>query len=180
VTGARPIVPTWTRNAQIGRFTCFMPDLSLRTWFPGERIVIGKYCSIADQVVICTGGHHRTDLPALFAFDPYRTYRGTRNTTIGNDVWIGARSLIMGGVSIGDGAVVASGSVVVSDVPAFAIVAGNPATLIRYRFSDEIVKRLLRIAWWDWPDADTWGNVEWFYRPIQEFVDHFDPDGGDR
>ena len=87
--------------------------------------------------------------------------------------------LAMGGVSIGDGAVVASGSVVVSDVPAFAIVAGNPATLIRYRFSDEIVKRLLRIAWWDWPDADTWGNIEWFYRPIHEFVAHFDPDGGD-
>jgi virginiamycin A acetyltransferase len=181
VTPIPRLVPTWARNAQIGRFTCFMPDLSLRTWLPHERIIIGKYCSIADRVVVCTGGHHRTDLAALFAFDPDRTYRGTKNTIIGNDVWIGSGAMLMGGVSIGDGAVIASGSVVVSDVPAFAIVAGNPATLVRYRFSEDTVGRLLRIAWWDWSDAKVWGNLEWFYRPINEFVEHFDPpkDGAD-
>jgi acetyltransferase-like isoleucine patch superfamily enzyme len=172
-----PPVPSWTRNAEIGRFTCFMPDLSLRTWLPGEKIVIGKFCSIADRVIICTGGHHRTDLAALFTFDVDRTYRGTPNTTIANDVWIGSGALIMGGVSIGDGAVIAAGSVVVADVEPFAIVAGNPATLLRYRFSADIVSRLRRIAWWNWPDAEIFGNVDWFYRPVEEFVEHFDPQG---
>jgi acetyltransferase-like isoleucine patch superfamily enzyme len=77
-------VPFPTYNAQIGRFTSFGPYLVLRTWIPGEKIIIGKYCSIADGVTICTGGMHRTDLAALFAFDPARAYRGTKNTTIGN------------------------------------------------------------------------------------------------
>src|SRR5260370_17655173 len=76
-TRVRRIVSSWTHNAEIGRFTCFMPDLSLRTWLPGEKIIIGKYCSIADRVIICTGGHHRTDLPAPHPFDVHPTYPGT-------------------------------------------------------------------------------------------------------
>jgi acetyltransferase-like isoleucine patch superfamily enzyme len=172
-------VPISTHNAHIGRCTIFSPDLVLRTWIPGEKIIIGKYCSIADRVTICTGGMHRTELAALFAFDFARAYRGTKNTTIGNDVWIGSGALIMGGASVGDGAVVASGSVVFSDVPPFAIVAGNPAAVVRYRFSQPIVQRLLRIAWWHWPNVKLFANVEWFFQPITEFVEHFDPHGGD-
>ena len=171
-------LPISTYNAQIGRFTYFSPDLVLRTWVAGEKIIIGNYCSIADRVTICTGGMHRTDLAALFAFVAGRTYRGTKNTTIGNDVWIGSGALIMGGASVGDGAVVASGSAVFSDVPPFAIVAGNPAAIVRYRFSPPTVERLLRIAWWYWPNVKLFSNIEWFYRPITEFVEHFDPDGG--
>jgi virginiamycin A acetyltransferase len=72
------------------------------------------------------------------------------DTMVGNDVWIGYDSMIMPGVTIGDGAIVATRSVVVSDVPPYAIVGGNPAKVIRRRFSDDTISALLDIAWWDW------------------------------
>jgi virginiamycin A acetyltransferase len=73
------------------------------------------------------------------------------DTVVGNDVWIGYDALIMPGVKIGDGAVVAAKSVVVSDVPPYTIVGGNPARVIKERFADDIVQALLVIAWWNWP-----------------------------
>jgi virginiamycin A acetyltransferase len=167
--------PILTDSVQVGKYTYFAHDFSLLTWFPGERIIIGNYCSIAAGVVICTGGMRRTDTAALYPFDIARAYRTTNNTTIGNDVWIGYGAMIVKGAQVGDGAIVASGSVVFSDVPPFAIVAGNPAQVMRYRFSKRVVERLVRIAWWNWPDAKVSANVDWFYRPIEEFVKHFDP-----
>jgi len=106
-----------------------------------------------------------------------RTYRTSRNTTIGNDVWIGFRSTVLGGAQIGDGAVVAAGSVVFSDVPPFAVVAGNPAQVVRYRFSRKTAERLQRIAWWNWPEEKVRENLEWFYKPVAEFVERFDSGG---
>ena len=73
------------------------------------------------------------------------------DTVVGNDVWLGHRALVMPGVTIGDGAIVAAASVVVSDIPPYAIAGGNPARVIRRRYGDEDVERLLRAAWWDWP-----------------------------
>ncbi|WP_246468402.1 CatB-related O-acetyltransferase [Streptosporangium album] len=72
-------------------------------------------------------------------------------TVVGNDVWFGYRAMVMPGVRIGDGAITASGSVVVDDIPDYGIVGGNPARLIRRRYSDEDIIRLLALAWWDWP-----------------------------
>jgi acetyltransferase-like isoleucine patch superfamily enzyme len=164
-----------TENFTIGKHTYFNPDIQLRTWMPGEKIIIGKYCSIADRVVIFTGGMRRTDTAALYPFDAQRAYKSTENTTIGNDVWIGSGVNILGGVQVGDGAILASQAVVFDDVPAFAVAAGNPARVIRYRFSKSMVERLQRIAWWDWPDEKVQANLTWFYKPIQEFADHFDP-----
>jgi acetyltransferase-like isoleucine patch superfamily enzyme len=104
-------------------------------------------------------------------------YQQGRNTTIGNDVWLGFRSMVLGGARVGDGAVIAAGSVVFQDVPPYAIVAGNPAQVIRYRFSKLVIERLLRIAWWNWPDEKVRDNIEWFLKPVREFVDRFDPQG---
>jgi acetyltransferase-like isoleucine patch superfamily enzyme len=168
-------VPISTATYEIGEFTYFSPDLSLMTWISGERIIIGKYCSIGEHVAITTGGMRRTDLPALFPFDFETVYRSTANTTLGNDVWVGAHAIIGNGAQIGDGAVVASGAVVFSDVPPFAVVAGNPAQVVRYRFSKLVVDRLIRIAWWHWPVEAVFANRGWFLRPIEEFVEHFDP-----
>ena len=75
------------------------------------------------------------------------------DVVIGNDVWIGYRAIILSGVTIGDGAVIAAGAVVTKDVPAYGIVGGNPAKLIKKRFDDETIPRLLKIAWWNWDDA---------------------------
>lgn len=169
-------LPISTPSFDIGEFTYFSPDLTLKTWIDGERITIGRFCSIGERVYIATGGNRRTDLAALFPFDT-STYRTTANTRIGNDVWIGSHAIILGGVIVGHGAVIGSGAVVFSDVPPFAIVAGNPAKVVRYRFSEPIVARLLKVAWWDWPLEKITLNRPWFYRPIEEFVRQFDPEG---
>ena len=84
-------------------------------------------------------------------------------THIGNDVWVGAKATIMDGVTIGDGAIVAAGSVVVKDVPPYAIVGGAPAKVIRYRYSEEMIKRLLEIKWWNLPDEELTKVVELFH-----------------
>ena len=78
---------------------------------------------------------------------------------IGNDVWIGYGATILSGVSIGDGAAIGACSLVVKDVPPYAIVAGNPAQVIRYRFDEETIHKLLKIRWWDWPDQRVRENI---------------------
>lgn len=95
--------------------------------------------------------------------------------TIGSDVWIGYRSTIVGSVTVGDGAVIGAGSVVTQDVPPYAIVAGNRAEVVRRRFPDDVVDALLRIRWWEWPIEEIVANHRWFLRPIEAFVERFDP-----
>jgi acetyltransferase-like isoleucine patch superfamily enzyme len=168
---------------QVGRGTYFHMPPRVINYIDGETIVVGKYCSIAQEVTICVGGGHRTDTASTYPHDhflfgqpnPTRSYRTTRNTVIANDVWIGFQALISGGVTIGNGAVVGTRAVVFSDVPPYAVVMGNPATVVRYRFSQQTVLRLQRIAWWDWPEEEIRDNVDWFFKPIGEFVEHFDP-----
>jgi virginiamycin A acetyltransferase len=171
----------------VGRYTYYDPnDIRFLTYVADERIVVGQFCSLASGTLICAGGHHATDTVSTWPFDnfflgrenPTRTYRSSRPTVLGNDVWTGCRAHIMPGVHVGNGAVVAAHAVVFSDVPDYAIVAGNPARVVRYRFSSAVVQRLLRIAWWDWPEEKIRANLEWFYRPVTEFVEQFDPAGG--
>lgn len=131
--------------------------------FIGDRLVIGKFCAIGhDTKFIMNGANHKL---AGFSTYPFQIFRGgwesvmpqpgdlpyKGDTVIGNDVWIGHGSTIMPGVKIGNGAIVASCSVVVSDVPAYTIVGGNPARPIRQRFAPEVVSELEAIAWWEWP-----------------------------
>ena len=159
---------------EVGRRTYWARDVLLKTFLPGERIVIGSFCSIAERVVILAGGNRRTDTAALFPLDVGRAYRGTGITRIGNDVWIGTGATILGGREVGHGAIVAAGAVVASDVPPFALAAGNPARVVRHRFAPEVAERLLRIAWWDWPDETIAANIDAFYGPIEAFVERFD------
>ncbi len=128
-----------------------------------ERLVIGKFCALGEGVrFIMNGANHRMDGPSTFPFpimggswsdhfDLISGLPGRGDTVVGHDVWFGYRSTVMPGVRIGHGAVIASGSVVVDDVPDYGIVGGNPAKLIRRRFGDEDIARLLELAWWDWP-----------------------------
>ncbi len=90
--------------------------------------------------------------------------------TIGHDVWVGARANILSGVTIGNGAVVACGAVVTKDVPAYAIVGGNPAQVIRFRFTEDQIKSLLEINWWDWPEDRILQFEPYFYGPIDIFI----------
>jgi virginiamycin A acetyltransferase len=128
-----------------------------------DRLVIGKYCALGEGTTfIMNGANHRMDGLSTFPFpimgEPWSEHfdlltglpsRG--DTVVGNDVWFGYRTMVMPGVRIGHGAVIASGAVVVDDVPDYGIVGGNPARLIRARYSPTDVERLLDLAWWDWP-----------------------------
>ena len=129
-----------------------------------ERLIIGRYCAIASGVRFLLPGANHADLgPSTFPFGIFGSpwaettmdlVMGAPNrgdTVIGNDVWLGYRALVLPGVTVGHGAVVAAASVVTADVEPYAIVAGNPARVVRRRFDEENVARLLRAAWWDWP-----------------------------
>ena len=140
---------------------------------------IGKYCSIASGVGLLTATHPTRDFvstsPVLHSVDKqcgtsfvsenlFDQHLSINNYSliIGNDVWIGASALFIGGHSIGDGAIIAAGSVVTKDVPPYAIVGGNPARIIRYRFSPEDIDFLLSDKWWDKP-------VSWIKKNAHSF-----------
>lgn len=125
-------------------------------------LTIGSYCSFASNVQIFLGGGHRTDWITTYPFPAfhlsashiqnYSTSKG--NVTIGNDVWLCGNCIILSGVTIGDGAVIANGAIVTKSVPPYAIVGGNPAKLIRWRFDEKTREALLETAWWDWPEQE--------------------------
>jgi virginiamycin A acetyltransferase len=128
--------------------------------FIGDRLIIGRFCSLAAECrFIMNGGNHPTDLISTYPFSIFgggwevaapESWPHFGDTVVGNDVWTGYGVTVMPGVSIGDGAIVATSSVVTKDVPPYAVVGGNPAKVIRYRFSETDIQRLLRIAWWNW------------------------------
>lgn len=126
-------------------------------WDEGATLHIGAYCSIALNVQILLGGHHHSDWLTTYPFStmvagdiPSCSFsRG--DVVIGNDVWLCSNSIVLSGVTIGDGAIVSAGAVVTRDVEPYAIVAGNPAQRVRWRFDDSTRAALSRIAWWTWP-----------------------------
>jgi acetyltransferase-like isoleucine patch superfamily enzyme len=137
------------------------------SWAEGTSLRIGKYCSISTHVIIFLGSEHRTDwvstYPFPFLWKEARSIKGhpfsKGDVTIGNDVTIGYNVTILSGVSIGDGAAIGTGSVVTKDIPPYAIAAGNPARVLRYRFDEETIRKLLQIKWWDWSDEKVKENV---------------------
>ncbi len=140
--------------------------------FIGDKLIIGKFCAIARGAkFIMNGANHKLSGISTFPFQIFGNgwekvmpqpgdlpYKG--DTVIGNDVWIGYEALAMPGVKIGNGAIVSSRSVVVSDVAPYMIVGGNPARLIKARFDSESIDTLEKIAWWDWPVEKITANLE--------------------
>ena len=129
-------------------------------WNEGSTLKIGAFCSISAYVQIFLGGEHRPDwvttspLSVMFENDIIEDHsRSKGDVIIGNDVWICANVTILSGITIGDGAVIANGAIVTRDVEPYSIVAGNPAKIIKYRFSPEVIDQLLRISWWNWPET---------------------------
>ena len=137
----------------------FMDNILYHFDFIGDKLIVGKFCQIATGVrFIMNGGNHALDGFSAF---PFRAFGGEwsdvplhptckGDTTVGHDVWLGNGVTMMPGVSIGHGAIIASNAVVTKDVVPYAVMGGNPARLIRMRFSDETIERLLDLAWWDW------------------------------
>jgi len=146
--------------------------LILRYWgAPGGFVCrIGDYCSIADGVEVFMGGYHRPEWVSMYPFTAFPPFRGNfpgqphtvgrGDVTIGSDVWLASQCTIMSGVTIGHGAVIAARAVVTRDVPPYAIVAGNPGRVVKYRFDEETIAEMLAIAWWDWPEERVLENLD--------------------
>jgi acetyltransferase-like isoleucine patch superfamily enzyme len=139
---------------------------NVRAWGDGDkpRLRVGAYCSIANDVQFLIDGDHHTEFVTTFPLTEFPSFepilddptkklhpRPTGPIIVGNDVWIGERCLILGGVEIGDGAVIGAGAVVASSITPYSICGGVPARLIRYRFEQDTIDRLGAIQWWDWP-----------------------------
>lgn len=128
--------------------------------FSKVKLVFGKFCAIAAETRFIMTGDHKLDAVSTFPFPIFQNgwetaYEITSlpvkgDIIVGHDVWFGYGSLIKGGVTIGNGAIVATSAVVVKDVPPYAIVAGNPARVVKMRFDEATIARLQKIAWWDW------------------------------
>lgn len=163
----------------IGVGTYGMPEV--HDWNEGSTLRIGSYSSIAGNVQIYLGGHHRIDWVSCFPFPAFveeaahiPDYGGTRgDVAIGSDVWLCSNSIILSGVRIGHGAVVANGSVVSRDVAPYSVVAGNPAQHVRWRFAEEQCQALLASAWWDWPEDEVRAVTHLLCSPdIGAFLDY--------
>ncbi|MEA3354590.1 MAG: CatB-related O-acetyltransferase [Campylobacterota bacterium] len=125
-----------------------------------DKLIIGSYCSIGSGAVFMMAGNqgHNTQWLSTFPFyfqanifkEAKNSFEKAGDTIIGNDVWIGSEAMIMPGISIGDGAVIAARAVVVKDVPPYTIVGGNPAVFIRSRFKEDEIEQLLTMKWWNW------------------------------
>ena len=143
-------------NCSIGKYTYITTNCEI------SNCTIGRFCSIAGGVKIGLGKHPISYISTSPVFYSHNNKFGVKwneddkvveseHTNVGNDVWIGTNAIIVGGVTIGDGAVIAAGAVVTKDVEPYSVVAGVPAKIIKYRFNNEIISKLLAAKWWELP-----------------------------
>jgi acetyltransferase-like isoleucine patch superfamily enzyme len=144
--------------------------------------VIGKFCSIGPECIIGNLGRHPTNFlstsPIFYStkrqigisFTSESCYEELSVVEICNDVWVGARVTILDGVKIGDGAIIAAGAVVTSDVEPYSIVGGVPARKLRNRMNSEIARELAYVEWWNWPLSKLQSKVKLFTMPVDENI----------
>ncbi len=167
-------------NYSVGDYTYGKP--AVMDWGDGTTLQIGRYCSIADNVTIILGGNHRADWITTYPFPAlHEEWPEAKKITghphskgaivIENDVWIGFGSTILSGIKIGNGAVIGAQSVVTKDIPAYHIVAGNPAKIVGRRFKKSQIRDLEKIGWWDWPnDIVKNGTIDLCSSNIKGFI----------
>ena len=170
ITNPNIIVGDYTYYDDFESVENFEKNVKYHFDFTGDKLIIGKFCMIASDVkFIMNGANHLTDAITTYPFAIFgngwekamegRTYPQKGDLIIGNDVWIGYNATIMAGVTIGDGAIIATNATVVKDVPPYSIVGGNPALVIKYRFDEPTKEKLLQLKWWDWTIEKITANV---------------------
>lgn len=187
--------PTLTRpNIEVGEFTYFSDKdferhVTHHYDFNGDKLIIGKFCQIAAGVeFVMNGANHQMNAASTYPFyifegwgqsvPPQSEIPLKGDTVVGNDVWIGQNAVILPGVHIGDGAIIALNSVVTHDVEPYTIVGGNPAKVIRRRFDDELISLMLRLRWWDKDIEEikrlipilTCSDLAWVKKEIKNYV----------
>lgn len=181
-------------NIKVGRFSYYSGyyhghsfDDCARYLMPDridvDKLIIGSFCSIGSGAAFIMAGNqgHQMEWISTFPFhymkeepafnDAINGYQNAGDTVIGNDVWIGAEAMILPGITIGDGAIIGTRALITKNVEPYTVVAGNPARVIRKRFSDDKIAMLLEMKWWSWPLDElkqvmkilTSGNIEALY-----------------
>lgn len=175
----------WSKHPQvsIGRYTYgivheSIPLMESRNW----KLEIGSFCSIAPAVRFVFGKHHQIEGPTTFPIREFVRNHWDQDSwahesiQVGHDVWIASNSLILSGVTIGHGAVIGAGSVVARDIPPYAIAAGVPARVLRWRMPEAQQAKMMEIAWWDWPEEKILANESLLYGDIEAFISaHWPP-----
>jgi chloramphenicol O-acetyltransferase type B len=163
-------------------------DIHVQVWTrPDVVIKTGSFCSFASNIWIFIDGNHQINTFSTYPFNrlfpevPLNNW-GKENPVIGNDVWIGRDVVIYSGVTIGDGAVIAGQSVITKSVPPYAVVAGNPARIVKYRFDEQTIRDLLAVRWWNLPDdfirkhlLPVEGDIREVIRRCQEYNSDIQP-----
>lgn len=192
----------WDNNSSFTPYTHILSGAKLAGVIVGKYSRIGVNCQITSATVgnftaigkdvVITVGQHPTDYLTSHSIFYKKgnwgwhddwiapiNFVSNKRVVIGNDVWIGRRALIMDGVKIGDGAIVAAGAVVTKDVPPFAIVGGVPAKIIKYKYSQDVIDRLEEIKWWNLPDEEITKRIDLFHiqNPTLEDINRFFPKG---
>lgn len=165
-------------------------------WYNGSKLVIGKYCSIANDVnFVCDSGYHTesqiTSFPLFHEVLEKNDNVIINNTSyvvkdikdnlkplktgiiVGNDVWIGMNVTILPGVTIGNGVTILAGAIVSEDIPDYAVVGGIPAKVIKFKHDKEKIDALNKINWWDWPEEKIKQNINDFYLPMENFIQKY-------
>lgn len=171
-------------NIQVGEYTIYNDFYNVPLEFQKnnvlyhypineDKLIIGKFCSIAcGTKFLMNCANHTLHSLSTYTFplfgEEWENKMNVRDSwdnrgdiTIGNDVWIGYEAVIMSGVTIGDGAIIGTRAVVTKDVPPYTIVGGSPARVLKKRFSDDIIDKLLKIKWWNWPAEKIARNLEY-------------------
>lgn len=175
ITNPNIIVGDYTYYDDLEDVANFEKNVKYHFEFTGDKLIIGKFCMIASGVTfIMNGANHLTDSITSYPFAIFgqgwepamegKAYPNKGDVVIGNDVWIGYNATILGGVKVGDGAIIAANSTVVKDVAPYTIAGGNPAKEIKKRFTEAEINDLLEIKWWNW-------DIEKITRNLQLLTD---------
>jgi acetyltransferase-like isoleucine patch superfamily enzyme len=172
-------VPGLPAGVTVGRYTYGHDAQTFQIFRSGARVQVGSFCSLGPEVRILAGSEHVTTRATTFPlsallFDPAAGNAGDAidrgPTVIGHDVWIGLRATILSGVLVGHGAVLGASVVVSKWVPPYAVVVGNPAEVVSYRFDAETRRRLLALQWWDWTDEEIGALRSEFTADVKSFL----------